>query len=183
MIIAMLILLPETVAALRAAERDRMQISLNLAFGSAMASIGLTIPTIAVASLWLPGPLHLGLDGDHIVLLALTCLVTVPDRGAGARHPVAGRRASRAACCLPVPHRQSMRRARDIEPHDATSYVALYRRKSRLIFTMNARLFSEGKLRVNVLRSSLYTTNSSLPGWYSHLNRALVETAPIPELN
>ena len=49
-VIAMLILLPETVAALRAARRGRMQISLNLAFGSAMASIGLTIPTIAVAS-------------------------------------------------------------------------------------------------------------------------------------
>ena len=76
-IIAMLILLPETLAAVRAARRGRMQISLNLAFGSAMASIGLTIPTIAVASIWLTGPLHLGLDANHIVLLALTCLVTV----------------------------------------------------------------------------------------------------------
>lgn len=76
-IFAMLILLPETLAAMRAAQRDRLQISLNLAFGSAMASIGLTIPTIAVASMWLPGPLHLGLDGNHIVLLALTCVVTV----------------------------------------------------------------------------------------------------------
>jgi Ca2+:H+ antiporter len=76
-IIAMLILSPETVAALRAARRGRMQISLNLAFGSAMASIGLTIPTIAVASIWLPVPLHLGLDAMHIVLLALTCIVTV----------------------------------------------------------------------------------------------------------
>ena len=76
-IIATLILSPETVAALRAARRGRMQISLNLAFGSAMASIGLTIPTIAVASIWLTGPLHLGLDANHIVLLALTCIVTV----------------------------------------------------------------------------------------------------------
>jgi len=76
-IIAMLILLPETLAALRAARRDRMQISLNLAFGSAMASIGLTIPTIAVASIWLPGPLHLGLAPIHIVLLALTCVITM----------------------------------------------------------------------------------------------------------
>lgn len=76
-IIAMLILSPETVAAVRAARRGRMQISLNLAFGSAMASIGLTIPTIAVASIWLPVPLHLGLDSMHIVLLALTCVVTV----------------------------------------------------------------------------------------------------------
>jgi Ca2+:H+ antiporter len=76
-IIAMLILLPETVAAVRAARRGRMQTSLNLAFGSAMASIGLTIPTIAIASIWLTGPLHLGLDANHIVLLALTCIVTV----------------------------------------------------------------------------------------------------------
>ncbi len=76
-IIAILILSPETVAALRAARRGRMQVSLNLAFGSAMASIGLTIPTIAVASIWLTGPLHLGLGANHIVLLALTCIVTV----------------------------------------------------------------------------------------------------------
>jgi len=76
-VIAMLILLPETLAAIRAARRGRMQISLNLAFGSAMASIGLTIPAIAVASIWLPVPLHLGLGATHIVLLALTCLVTV----------------------------------------------------------------------------------------------------------
>ena len=76
-IIAMLILLPETLAAVRAARRGRMQISLNLAFGSAMASIGLSIPTIAVASIWLPVPLHLGLGANHIVLLALTCIVTV----------------------------------------------------------------------------------------------------------
>jgi Ca2+:H+ antiporter len=75
--IALLVLLPETIAALRAAQRNRMQISLNLAFGSAMASIGLTIPTIAIASIWLPVPLHLGLDSSHIVLLALTFLVTV----------------------------------------------------------------------------------------------------------
>jgi Ca2+:H+ antiporter len=75
--IAMLILLPETIAAVRAARQGRMQISLNLAFGSAMASIGLTIPTIAIASIWLPVPLHLGLDAIHIVLLTLTCVVAV----------------------------------------------------------------------------------------------------------
>ncbi|MGH3672179.1 MAG: calcium:proton antiporter, partial [Pseudonocardiaceae bacterium] len=46
-VIALLVLLPETLAAVRAARRDRVQISLNLAFGSAMASIGLTIPAIA----------------------------------------------------------------------------------------------------------------------------------------
>lgn len=74
-IIAMLILMPETLAAIRASRRGLMQTSLNLAFGSAMASIGLTIPSIAIASIWLPIPLHLGLDAIHIVLLALTCIV------------------------------------------------------------------------------------------------------------
>lgn len=76
-VIAMLILLPETLAAVRAARRGSLQISLNLAYGSAMASIGLTIPTIAVASIWLPVPLHLGLNATHIVLFALTCIVSV----------------------------------------------------------------------------------------------------------
>jgi Ca2+:H+ antiporter len=76
-IIALLVLLPETLAAGQAAHRQRIQISLNLAFGSAMASIGLTIPAIAVVSIWLPMSLHLGLDGTHIVLFGLTCVVTV----------------------------------------------------------------------------------------------------------
>jgi Ca2+:H+ antiporter len=75
--IALLILAPETLAAVRAADRGRMQVSLNLAFGSAMASIGLTIPTLAIASFWLPVPLHLGLDGTDLVLLALTCILAV----------------------------------------------------------------------------------------------------------
>jgi Ca2+:H+ antiporter len=82
--IAVLILLPETLAAVRAAHRHRVQTSLNLALGSAMASIGLTIPAIAVASIWLEGPLVLGLGGTEIVLLALTAgvgvLTVVPGR-------------------------------------------------------------------------------------------------------
>ena len=75
--IALLVLLPESIAAVNAARRDRTQISLNLAFGSAMASIGLTIPTIAIASIWLEGPLLLGLEPTHMVLLALTAVVSV----------------------------------------------------------------------------------------------------------
>ncbi len=76
-VIALLVLLPETLAAVRAAQRDRMQISLNLAYGSAIASIGLTIPAIALASVWLPGRLLLGLGSTQIVLLALTVVVSV----------------------------------------------------------------------------------------------------------
>ncbi|RII14630.1 Sodium/proton antiporter ChaA [Streptomyces sp. YIM 130001] len=75
-IIALLVLLPETLAALRSARRDRVQISLNLAHGSAIASIGLTIPAIAIASIWLSGPLELGLGPTHMVLLALTVMVS-----------------------------------------------------------------------------------------------------------
>jgi Ca2+:H+ antiporter len=67
--------LPETLASVRNAQRGRLQISLNLAFGSAMASIGLTIPTIAVASIWLPGRLVRGLNATQIVLLVLTVAV------------------------------------------------------------------------------------------------------------
>ncbi|HVW43518.1 MAG TPA: ionic transporter y4hA [Amycolatopsis sp.] len=76
-VIALLVLLPETIAAVRAAVRDRIQTSLNLALGSAMASIGLTIPAIAIASIWLPGGLVLGLGSTHLVLLALTVVVSV----------------------------------------------------------------------------------------------------------
>ncbi|WP_199856552.1 calcium:proton antiporter [Nocardia suismassiliense] len=76
-VIALLVLLPETLAAVRAARRDQVQISLNLALGSAMASIGLTIPAIAVATIWLDGPLVLGLGATQMVLLALTIVVGV----------------------------------------------------------------------------------------------------------
>ncbi|MFE0462768.1 calcium:proton antiporter [Kitasatospora sp. NPDC058965] len=74
-VIALLVLLPETIAATRAARRDQVQIGLNLALGSAMASIGLTIPAVAFASIWLSGPLVLGLGASHLVLLALTVAV------------------------------------------------------------------------------------------------------------
>lgn len=83
-VIALLVLAPETIAAVRAAARNRVQVSLNLALGSAMASIGLTIPAIALASIWLDGPLALGLNQLQIVLLLLTAavatLTVVPGR-------------------------------------------------------------------------------------------------------
>jgi Ca2+:H+ antiporter len=73
--IALLVLLPETLAAVRAAARNRLQTSFNLAMGSALASIGLTIPAIAVAMIWLPGPLVLGLSPTEMILLALSVVV------------------------------------------------------------------------------------------------------------
>jgi Ca2+:H+ antiporter len=74
-LIALLVLLPETLAAYRNARRGRLQTSFNLAYGSAVASIGLTIPAVALASIWLDGSLVLGLDQTQIVLLALTAAV------------------------------------------------------------------------------------------------------------
>ncbi len=76
-IIAAVVLLPESVAAVRAARLDRLQTSLNLAFGSAIASIGLTIPVVAVVSLLLGQPLTLGLDPKETVLLALTLVLSM----------------------------------------------------------------------------------------------------------
>ena len=73
--IALLVLLPETVAALRAARANRLQTSLNLALGSALASIGLTIPVVAVVAVWLGLPLVLGLEAKDLVLLALSFVV------------------------------------------------------------------------------------------------------------
>jgi Ca2+:H+ antiporter len=74
--IALMVLLPETWAAVRAALRNRMQISFNLALGSALATIGLTIPAVAVTSIALGLPLALGLPPKEVAMLALTLLLT-----------------------------------------------------------------------------------------------------------
>jgi Ca2+:H+ antiporter len=74
-VIALLVLAPETPAAADAARRNRVQTSLDLAFGSAMAGVGLTIPVLAVATIRLDGPLLLGLGSTETVLLALTVVV------------------------------------------------------------------------------------------------------------
>ena len=89
-VIALLVLLPESIAAGRAAARDNVQVSLNLGYGSAMASIGLTIPTIAVASIWLDGPLALGLEPMQIVLLLISVVVSVLTVVPGRAKPLQG---------------------------------------------------------------------------------------------
>lgn len=73
-IIAGLVLAPESVAAIRAAVANRLQTSFNLALGSALASIGLTIPTVALLSIVFELPLNLGLSPVEITLLALTLI-------------------------------------------------------------------------------------------------------------
>lgn len=81
--IAALVLLPESLAAFRAARANRLQTSLNLAIGSALASIGLTIPVVAVLSLVMGWTLELGLDPREVVLLALALLVSTLSLGTG----------------------------------------------------------------------------------------------------
>ena len=75
-IIAALVLLPEGVAAVKAAHANQVQTSLNLAIGSALASIGLTIPTVAGVSLYLGRELTLGLDAEGMAILLLTLFVS-----------------------------------------------------------------------------------------------------------
>lgn len=75
--IALLVLLPEGVAATRAAMANRLQTSLNLSIGSALASIGLTIPAVAVISVVFDLPLSLGIDNVGITFLGLTFLLSL----------------------------------------------------------------------------------------------------------
>jgi len=81
--IAALVLLPEGLAALRAARANRLQTSLNLALGSALATIGLTIPAVVAVSIALRQPLELGLGQKEGALLALTLLLGVVTLGTG----------------------------------------------------------------------------------------------------
>jgi Ca2+:H+ antiporter len=75
-VIATLVLLPESVAAIKAAQANRLQTSLNLAIGSALACIGLTIPVVAGVSLYLGRELTLGLDAEGTSILLLTLFVS-----------------------------------------------------------------------------------------------------------
>lgn len=82
-IIATIVLLPESLAALKAARYNRLQTSLNLALGSALASIGLTIPVVAIVALTTGWTLVLGLDQKGMVLLVLSLLVATLSLGTG----------------------------------------------------------------------------------------------------
>jgi Ca2+:H+ antiporter len=82
-LVALLILLPEGVAAIAAARRNDLQKSINLALGSSLATIGLTIPAVAIAAYVLDKQLVLGLSSQDMVLLALTLLLAMLTLGSG----------------------------------------------------------------------------------------------------
>lgn len=82
-LVALLILLPESVAALGAARKNDLQKSINLALGSSLATIGLTIPAVAVAAYALDKNLVLGLNAQGMVLLVLTFFLSMLTFGTG----------------------------------------------------------------------------------------------------
>jgi Ca2+:H+ antiporter len=82
-LVALLILLPESVAAVAAARKNDLQKSINLALGSSLATIGLTIPAVAVAAYALDKQLVLGLDAQAMVLLAMTFILSMLTFGTG----------------------------------------------------------------------------------------------------
>jgi Ca2+:H+ antiporter len=82
-LVALLILLPESVAAVGAARKNELQKSINLALGSSLATIGLTIPAVAVAAYALDMQLVLGLPARDMVLLALTLVLGMLTLGTG----------------------------------------------------------------------------------------------------
>jgi Ca2+:H+ antiporter len=89
-IIAAVVLLPETWAAVRAARANRLQTSMNLAVGSALASIGLTIPLVVLAAISFKLPLVLGLSPKEMTLLAITFLVSAVTLGTGRTYLMQG---------------------------------------------------------------------------------------------
>src|SRR6202166_212558 len=82
-LVALLILLPEKVAALGAARKNDLQKSINLALGSSLATIGLTIPAVAIAAYALDKQLVLGLNPQELVLLVLTFILSMLTFGTG----------------------------------------------------------------------------------------------------
>lgn len=83
LLVALLILLPEGVSAIAAARKNALQKSINLALGSSLATIGLTIPAVGVATYLLDKQLELGLSGQNSVLLVLTFLLSMLTFGTG----------------------------------------------------------------------------------------------------
>jgi Ca2+:H+ antiporter len=82
-VIALIVLMPEAIAAVRAAMRDDLQKSINLVLGSSLATIGLTIPAIAGANIFLQRPLILGLDQRDLTLVVMTLAASILTFGTG----------------------------------------------------------------------------------------------------
>lgn len=82
-LVALLLLSPEGITAVRAARRNDIQHSLNVALGSALATIALTIPTMAAISVVIGRPIVLGLDGEDRTMLLLALILCILSFGTG----------------------------------------------------------------------------------------------------
>lgn len=89
-LVALLILLPEGITAVRAAARNHLQHSLNIALGSALATVALTIPAMAFISSVIGRPMVLGLDNEDRTMLLLTFVLSILSFGTGRTNALNG---------------------------------------------------------------------------------------------
>jgi Ca2+:H+ antiporter len=89
-VIAMVVLAPESITAVRAALRNELQKSLNLALGSSLATIGLTIPAVAITNVFIDKQIEIGLSSRDTLLLGLTLYLSLLTFGSGRTNILAG---------------------------------------------------------------------------------------------
>jgi Ca2+:H+ antiporter len=89
-LVAILVLSPESLAAFRAALQDRMQRAINITMGSAMATIGLTVPVVLVIGFFTNRPIELGLDSVDLVILVVTLATIVINASSGRTNVLQG---------------------------------------------------------------------------------------------
>ena len=89
-VIAIVVLAPESISTVRAAQRDVLQKSLNLALGSSLATIGLTIPAVAITDTFLGKQIEIGLSARDTVLLGLTLYLSMLTFGSGRTNILVG---------------------------------------------------------------------------------------------
>jgi Ca2+:H+ antiporter len=82
-IVAAIVLMPEGMTAVRAARKNQLQTSINLALGSGVASIGLTVPAVSLVAWWTDTPVALGVTPGGAVLLGLSFLMAILTYGNG----------------------------------------------------------------------------------------------------
>jgi Ca2+:H+ antiporter len=89
-VIAMVVLAPESITAVQAAWRNELQKSINLALGSSLATIGLTIPAVAITNVFIGKPIEIGLSSRDTLLLLLTLYLSLLTFGSGRTNILAG---------------------------------------------------------------------------------------------
>ena len=89
-VIALLVVTPEALGALRAASANRLQRSVNILLGSVLSTISLTIPAMIVLNRLIGEKIMLGLDNANIVMLALTLVVSVVTFSSGRTNVLQG---------------------------------------------------------------------------------------------